>query len=125
MTDLMPPALTVRTRPSWLSVMNLAAGIQVAVVLVGLVIWVTAKGDKADAVAAASIAINSRLDRLFDKVDVIALAMPVLQEKVTSLESQVTDGRGAYATLDIRLRAIENNEAANHRDASAALGRKP
>lgn len=112
-----------RARPSWFSVMNLAAGIQVVVVLMGVVIWATSHADKADSVAAAAISVNARLDRLFEKVDMIAENLPVLREKVSNLEQQVTDGRGQYSSLDVRLRAIENNTAAVHEEATTALKR--
>ena len=125
MTEIFPPTVRLNTRPSWLSVMNLAAGIQVAAVLIGLIVWVTHKGDTADNVAIAAVAVNTRLDHIADRVDAIAASLPVMQEKVISLERQVTDGRGQYTTLDTRLRAIETNEYANHVDASKALGRKP
>lgn len=121
MTELLPP----RMRPSWLSVANLIAGIQVAMVVVGLIFWVTQKADQADAVTAAMVGVNSRLDRLFDKMDIVVTQLPVLQEKVSNLENQVTEARGAYNTMRDHLDALDHNEAANHADAARALGRKP
>ena len=51
--------------------------------------------------------------------------MAVFQEKVLEVETHVADARGNYASLDVRLRAIENNELANHNDATKALSRRP
>ena len=112
-------------RPSWMSVMNLAAGVSVAIVLANLIIWSTHKADTTDAVVSAVASLSIRVDRMSDKLDAVLASIPVIQEKVTSLEGQITDGRGAYATLDTRLRAIEQNEYANHVDAARALNKKP
>ena len=112
-------------RPSWLSVMNLAAGIGVLVVGVNLIVWATHKADTTDTVVAAVASLSIRVDRMSDKLDAVLSSLPVIQEKVTSLEGQITDGRGAYSTLDTRLRAIEQNEYANHVDAARALNKKP
>lgn len=109
--------------PSWLSYVNIGAGLPIAMVLVSGLVWAVMKGDKADTATAAAVTINARLDRLFEKIDIIATAMPVIQEKVANLEHQVTDGRGAYSTLDVRLRAIEMNTAAVHEEATTALKR--
>lgn len=63
----------------------------------------------------AVVTINSRLDRLFEKVDIVS----VLVEKVRSLETQITDARGNNTTLEQRIRLIESNNAANHADIKA------
>ena len=112
-------------RPWWVSLVIGGTGLQIILALVGALIWATTKGEKADSVAVATVTINARLDRLFDKVDLLATALPVIQEKIAQTENQITEARGSYSNLDTRLRAIENNEAANHIDASRALGKRP
>ena len=112
-------------RPSWMSVMNLAAGIGVLVVGVNLIVWSTHKADTTDAMVASVASLSVRVDRMSDKLDAVLASLPVLQEKVSSLEGQITDARGGYKNLQDRLQAVEQNEYANHVDASRALNKKP
>jgi hypothetical protein len=112
-------------RPSWLSWMNVVSGVNVLVLLCGLIFWVATESAKTDNTALAMGSVNARLDRLFDKLDTMNVILPVIQEKISQLENHGVEERGTYASLRDRLSAIEANSAANHIDASRALGKKP
>lgn len=113
--------MTLNDKPSWFNIPNLVAGINVTIVAIGFIVWFSGKAISVDQAHIDLITVNARLDRIFEKLD----ALPVLVEKVHNAESQITEARGAYSTLDIRLRAIENNNAANHADIEAVAKPKP
>lgn len=100
-------------RPSWLSIMNLGAGLQVVVLLAGVMFWVVAKADKTDQTAVALMSVSARLDAIVTKLD----ALPVLSEQVSQLRLDMTGTKGAYASLEARLRAIEASVAAANAEA--------
>lgn len=99
-------------RPSWLSWTNLVAGIQVSVVVCALVFWAATKSNQADSTAAAMITLNARFDRVFEKLDTLT----ILAEQMREVQGEIDGAKGAYASLDVRLRAIEQNNAALHND---------
>lgn len=101
--------------PNRFKIEHIAIVIQAALFLGGALIWVTTANVQSNQTATAMVTVNARLDRIFEKLDIL----PVTVEKVRQLEQQVTDSRGSYSTLDVRLRAIENNNAANHADIEA------
>lgn len=108
-------------RPSWLSMVNLGAGIQVLVLCTAVLFWVVTKADKADSTASAITGVNARLDNIAIQIS----TLPVMAEQINELREQLAGAKGDYASLDVRLRMIEQNNAANHADVSKALGRKP
>lgn len=93
--------------------------LQAATVLVLVTIYVANNASRSAQASADIVLVNARLDRLFDKLDEINKSLPVLAEKVHAIEEAVTTSRGAFASLDLRLRLIEANEAANHADINA------
>lgn len=109
--------------PPWFKVEYVALVVQVAVVLGGLSIWLIGNASRTDQTAAAMVlvkeqttaamvTVNSRLDRIFEKLD----SLPVVIEKVRQAEIAISESKGGYATLDTRLRAIENNLAVTHEE---------
>ena len=111
-------------KPEWI-IASAALALSISIAGVGLTAWAVNRADRTDAVTVAATAINIRLDRLFDQQEILSRTMAVFQEKVLEVETHVADARGNYASLDVRLRAIENNELANHNDATKALSRRP
>lgn len=79
-------------------------------------IWAISKADLTDTTALAMGGVNSRLDRIFEKLDVL----PVMQEHIRMADVRITELRGGYSTLEERLRAGELNAAANHADIQKA-----
>lgn len=102
-------------QPSWFKLEHVGLVFQVAVVLGGLSIWLITNSNRTDATASAMITVNARLDRIFEKLD----NLPVLVEKVRQAEIAISESKGGYASLDTRLRAIENNVAVTHEEVIA------
>lgn len=92
------------------------AAVPAIVSAVAVVIFISGTSMKTDTTMAATVTINARLDRLFDKLDEINKVLPVLAEKVRAAEVAILDGRGGYTSLEVRLRAMENNIAAVHEE---------
>lgn len=111
--------------PEWLSVPAMLAILQMLGMLIFVTIWFNTKAITTDNTAMALSGVNSRLDRVFTALDIIRETMPVIQLKISNLEGQVSEARGSYNTMRDHLEALDHNEAANHFDASKALGRKP
>lgn len=112
-------------KANWLKPETILSLISTAVVIiggaVGYVIYISDNAHKTDSTAAAMITVNARLDRIFEKLDVL----PVLVEKVRQAEVQITDGKGSYSSLDLRLRVIENNAAVARSDIDTTRTRSP
>jgi len=87
---------------------------QVMVIITGLGFWAITTANKTDTVVTAMIGVNSRLDRIFEKLD----AIPVVQERLTQVQSQLADAKGAYVSLEARLRGLESNVSAVHDEAT-------
>lgn len=113
MTDVTP------AKPFWLRADHIIAAVPACVATVMLIVWLVNGRASTDNTQAAMVTVNSRLDRIFVKLDDINASLPVLVEKVRTAENQITEGRGSWASLDVRLRAIEQNAAANHADIEA------
>lgn len=92
---------------------------QAASMVVLITLYVSGNVNRSTQAAADLVTVNMRLDRLFEKLDQINGSLPVLVEKVRVAEDQITRGKGDYASLDVRLREIERNNAANHEDINA------
>lgn len=103
--------------PSWLRVEYIALAFQIVVAIGAVSVWAINSASKTDSTTAAMITVNARLDRIFEKLDVL----PVLVEKVRQAEIAIGDSKGGYSTLDVRLRMIEQNNAANHADIQSVL----
>ena len=106
--------------PSWLSWTNLTAGIYVATVVAGLGMWAMTETNKTDNTSLAIISIDSRLNIISARTESIA----VMVEQINEARAAIALAAGNYASLDVRLRAMENNMAANHNDILHAEGRK-
>lgn len=104
--------------PSWFKVEHVGLVFQVAVVLGGLSIWLISNVDRTSSVAAAMVTVNSRLDHIADKLE----GLPVLVERVKQAEQAISESKGGYATLDTRLRVIENNIAVTHAEVEKKHG---
>ena len=102
--------------PTWLSVPVIMLFLQMCGMLVVLTIWASGVGTTAGQTAIAIASIDSRLDRVFAALDDIRATLPVVQQRLTTSEAAINDAKGVWASADLRLRAIEQNNAANHAD---------
>ncbi len=84
-----------------------------AVVIVGgIFAWAYTNSGKIDQTTSLVTTLDRRLERIETKLE----NLPALVERVGQIDRQLAEGRGTWATMDGRLRAIESNAAANHAD---------
>lgn len=106
------------TEKSWTEIA--LAVVPALAVVAGLGVWMIRGDDRSDgtekALNAAMVTVNARLDRIFTKLDDFAATFPVMQEKLRMVQAQIDEAKGTSSSLEARLRAIENNNAANHAD---------
>ena len=89
----------------------------------GVVYWAVSSADTAVTTANALAAFNVQAMQRFDRIDGKIEDLPVMAEQLNELKTQIAGAKGDYASLDIRLRAIEQNTAAVHSEATEALKR--
>jgi hypothetical protein len=90
---------------------------------VGLIYWAVSSANTAAQTAVALSAFNTQVMQRFDRIDGKIENLPVLAEQTRELQQQLAGAKGDYASLDVRLRAIETNTAAVHAEATTALKR--
>ena len=100
-------------------------GVGAAPALGAIMFWAVSTADSAAQTAASLAMFHAEIMARFDHVDSKVENLPVLAERVEELKAALAGTQGDYASLEVRLRAIESNEAANHADAARALGKKP
>lgn len=119
--------MTQEPKHSWFTWEKIAAALGVLVIVGNMIISYSGTAFKADTLAltlattkadnvAAMVGLNARLDRLFEKVDTINERLPVLVERLDAARGQIAEGKGAYGSLESRLRAIETNVEAVHQE---------
>lgn len=101
------------TPPSWATIIG-TVGVMVntLALLAGLTMFLIHGGFQSTQNALDVVTINARLDRIFEKLDVL----PVMNEQIQEAQRQITAGKGDWATMDGRLRAMEQNTASNRSD---------
>lgn len=93
--------------------------------LFGLAYWAINSANTAVQTANALATFNAQVMARLDHIDAKIESVPVIASQVADMREQLAGTQGGYANLASRLQALELNEAANHSDASRALGRKP
>lgn len=83
-------------------------------ILVGSTLWVSSLYNKTSSNDVALVTVNARLDRIFEKLD----GLPVMAEQLKEARESIAASRGDYASLEVRLRTMENNIAAVHGEAT-------
>lgn len=102
--------------PEWLNMTVILGVAQMLGMLAMLTVWAVTKAETADRNNLALAGVETRLGRIFDTLDTIRQTLPVMQERIAQGERAANDARGVWASADLRLRAIEQNAAANHED---------
>ena len=110
--DEHPAVIRFSGKPTWLNWATIGVILALLTTFESGSFWVINKFDKADSTAVSLITVNARLDKIFEKLDVL----PVIQEQLTQSRKELIDGKGEYSDLNTRLRIIELDEAANHAD---------
>jgi hypothetical protein len=114
----------------------LKTNMMVVIMAVGFIIsaslWVGSLSSKSGVTDATLVAtngaltvVNARMDRLFDKLDSITGTLPVMAEQIKQVREAIALARGDAASLDVRLRGMENNIAAVHAEAIVPDSQKP
>lgn len=88
-----------------------------------LMYWAITSANTAAQTAAALALLHTEIAARFDKVDGKIEGLPVLAERITEVQQQLAGAQGGYASLALRLNAVENNNAATHAEAETALKR--
>ena len=100
-------------------------GIGAAPALGAVMFWAVSTADSAATTATNLATFHAEIMARFDHIDSKVEDLPLLAERVKNLQEALANTQGSYASLAERLHAIEENNAANHADASKALGRRP
>ena len=102
---------------------RLAIMVPAIAMCIGLIYWAVSNANTAVTTANALSALNTQVMQRFDRIDERIANLPVMVEQLNELKTQIAGAKGDYASLDIRLRAIEQNTAAVHTEATEALKR--
>lgn len=102
---------------------------RLSVVIPGLAVagsimyWAITSANTASQTALALTQFHAEIIARFDKIDGKIEGLPVLAERVLEVQQQLVGAQGGYASLALRLNAVENNNAAIHTEAETALKR--
>lgn len=104
---------------------RLVISVPAIVAVVGGLYWAISSANVATQTAINLTLLRTEMVVRLDRIDTRIEALPVLAEQVKEAQAALLGSKGDYASLEVRLRAIEANNLANHIDAVKALNKRP